>query len=332
MYQVDIDEEVNRLFNDLSIAESGDPKAVILMGGVATGKTTLRMRDYSQGYVVIDAAEIFHHMSRGDATLNFPDALRESLELIGTQIARRALEERRNIVTEIIGAKPEPTKDLISWLRALGYKAEMVGVTCDVEEAMRRNEARGDNISAYYAERFQRKWIIEACRELIKERDQLGMQAAYDALNFFKSKKSCNTDHDFMPLHFKDGSAALEYACKFLQADVIEEGTRLPALILDARSTFDAEDPVKVQEDGTQLVVLRVASSDGGFVVMATTTGPKGPKLHPGQLVVWQAMKHLPEIASRTDDKRSGWVGLVIGTLKLEYRNNEWVGDEEFGH
>jgi hypothetical protein len=29
-------------------------------------------------------------------------------------------------------------------------------------------------------------------------------------------------------------------------------------------------------------------------------------------------------------DKRFGWIGLIEGTLKLEYKNGGWVGNEKF--
>jgi hypothetical protein len=87
---------------------------------------------------------------------------------------------------------------------------------------------------------------------------------------------------------------------------------------------------VKIQDEGNQLAMIRVASADGGFLVAAATVGPKGPRLHPGQLVAWKAMKHVPEVAKNVNDKRFGWVGLIIGTLKPERRNGGWMGGERF--
>ena len=165
IFQIDICSEIDRLFEDSSLAHNGRPKAVILMGGVATGKTHLRVKNYSQGFVLIDAAEMFHHLSHGDAMLDFPDAFLEPLGLIGPLVSQRAISERRNIVTEIIGADKAPTFELIEALKAAGYLVDVVAVTCDFEESVRRNEDRGDNISAYYAEAFQRQWIIDACGE-----------------------------------------------------------------------------------------------------------------------------------------------------------------------
>ena len=165
-WRLDIDAEVDRLFDDSSLPADGQPVAVIISGGVCAGKTTIRKQKYSTGYVLIDAAEIFLNLSRGEY-LPFPEALQEPMDLIGRLVARRALSERRNIVTEIIGAEVGPVLQLIDALRSIGYSVQGAVITCDVEEALRRNESRGDDdISAYYAEPFQRAWIVEACAEL----------------------------------------------------------------------------------------------------------------------------------------------------------------------
>lgn len=133
------------------------------------------------------------------------------------------------------------------------------------------------------------------------------------------------------PLAFKDGTAAIEYACKHMKCP-LQEGGLIPALVLDLRKLSRDETPVIVQRDGHQVAMLRVASEDGGFPVLATTAGAKGPKLQPGQLVAWRAGKYSPDVAASmgAKDQRSGWVGLIVGTLKPEYRDGNWVGGEKF--
>lgn len=133
-----------------------------------------------------------------------------------------------------------------------------------------------------------------------------------------------------MPLHFKSGEAALEMACRYMNCS-LNAGASLPALVLDSRALFGTEASVKVQENGTQLAMLRVASSDGGFLVAASTAGSNGPDLEPGQLVAWQAMSFSREIADAgANDKRFGWVGVIVGTLKPQFVNGSWVGDQRF--
>jgi hypothetical protein len=86
------------------------------------------------------------------------------MELIGREVARRAVKERRHIVTEIIGAHEEQTHELMSALSSAGYKLQVCAITCEPEEAIRRNAARDtrNDVSAYYTERFQIAWIADA--------------------------------------------------------------------------------------------------------------------------------------------------------------------------
>lgn len=132
-----------------------------------------------------------------------------------------------------------------------------------------------------------------------------------------------------MPLHFRDASAALEYACKYLDCQ-LESGIRLPAIVLDAREMFGTRSAVTTR-NGRQLATLRVASSDGGFIVPAEAAGSLGPTLEAGRLVVWQAAEHSPDVAKVSTDPRFGWVGLILGTLRLEYDPTRgWLGGERF--
>jgi hypothetical protein len=85
------------------------------------------------------------------------------LNIIGPLIARRAISERRHIVTEHIGSDLEPIKALVDAMHAIGYRSDGQVVTCDIDEALRRNRSRGDdNISAYYAEPYHGTWLHEA--------------------------------------------------------------------------------------------------------------------------------------------------------------------------
>ena len=157
-------EEVDRFFDDRSLTNGAVPDAVILMGGVAAGKTSIRRQNYSHGYVLIDAAEIFISLSQGEY-LPFPGPIEEPLNLVGHFVVKRAFEERRNIVTEVIGGVLEKLEELVTALNGAGYKVHVAMVNCSMDAAMERNANRSkDNISAYYAESFHHAWILEACK------------------------------------------------------------------------------------------------------------------------------------------------------------------------
>ena len=163
----DLGDELDRYFDDSSRTLAGPPRIVIYLGGVASGKSTLRRKWHSSGHVLVDAAEIFRSLSRG-LYYDFPGPFVGMLDMIGIGVARRAVAERRNIVTELIGADYEATKRLFDAMTSIGYSVEAKAITCDVETAMQRNFARSDdNISAYYAESFQRKWLHGAATALL---------------------------------------------------------------------------------------------------------------------------------------------------------------------
>lgn len=48
-------------------------------------------------------------------------------------------------------------------MQAAGYRTRLVALHCEREEAARRNRARGlHNVSAYYTDEFNVKWLLEA--------------------------------------------------------------------------------------------------------------------------------------------------------------------------
>jgi hypothetical protein len=140
-----------------------------------------------------------------------------------------------------------------------------------------------------------------------------------------KQKVSGDGDPGRPPRFFQDGVSALRYACRFFDCP-LEEGAFLPAVVLDPREVFGS--PLRTGSE--PVFFLCVASQDGGFVVAAPPAGPHGPALSPGQLVGWKAVRHVPEIAAGMRDPRFGWMGVIVGTLKLELREGCWVGDDIF--
>lgn len=160
VFTFDLSEEIDRFFNDSSIPEDGKPEFVILAGGVCSGKSTIRHEQFAD-HVQIDAGEIFLNLS-GDEYFDFGAMFEEPLEVIGQMIAQRAVSERRNIVTEIIGADADATKRLVEAIIADGYELKFKFIHCDIETAAERNLNRGNNISAHYCEPYHFRWIMGA--------------------------------------------------------------------------------------------------------------------------------------------------------------------------
>src|SRR5712691_11740252 len=109
---IDIIAEIQRFFAEPIASKGPSPKLALVVGGTAVGKTRYRRKNYGPEYIVLDAADIFINLNRGQY-FDFPSILEEPMEIVGASVARRAVRERRNIVTEIIGHEYGPTKDLI---------------------------------------------------------------------------------------------------------------------------------------------------------------------------------------------------------------------------
>jgi hypothetical protein len=71
-----------------------------------------------------------------------------------------------------------------------------------------------------------------------------------------------------------------------------------------------------LEPDGRQTVALRVASEDGGFLVVAKTAG-RGPLLNPKDAVIWVPDIFSEEVAKVSPDTRFGWVGLIRAKINF---------------
>jgi len=164
-FQVHVNQEMDPFFDDSSIPLDGKPRLIVIVGAVAVGKTTVRKERYSTGHVLVDAVPIFLSLCRGQY-LDFPGPLEDPMQLIGGLVARQAIQERRNIVTELIPGNAEQLKVLMDAMLAIGYRVELVYVDCPFEEAVKRNLNRDEDcISSYYAGKYQYEWLLEAARE-----------------------------------------------------------------------------------------------------------------------------------------------------------------------
>lgn len=162
VFKVDLGAEVERFFDDSSLAGGAQPRFVLLLGGVSSGKTWTRRRKYSRGFVIVDAAEIFISLSRG-GYYDFPDGLLDPMEAIGSVVAARAIAERRNVVTEMLAIDRGMFEGTFHAMVAAGYKAEVVWIECDPAVGAQRNANRGDlDISSAFCQEFHHRWLTAA--------------------------------------------------------------------------------------------------------------------------------------------------------------------------
>ena len=165
----DIGQEIENFFDDSSGPVNGQPEVVLILGAVCTGKTTMRKQQNYKGYVLIDAAEIFLSLSNGEYFDFGFEPFEPPLEIIGGMVARQAIFERRNIVTEMTVSFNEEIKTVVDAMRGIDYKVQITSVHCDLETAKKRNLNRGnDNISAWYTQLYHQRWIRNAAKEYLE--------------------------------------------------------------------------------------------------------------------------------------------------------------------
>jgi len=164
-----IEEAVERVFTavgcDTRAANATEPRFVLVTGTPASGKTRLRHEKYRTGYVAVDAGDIFRLIPNCE-TLDFPGEHAWFIDAVGGRVARRALAERRDVVTEVFATdNNEPLIEVIESMKALGYHTELVGIRADLERSIEWNEARGlSNVSSYFTNPFNVRWLKEAAR------------------------------------------------------------------------------------------------------------------------------------------------------------------------
>jgi len=127
---------------------------------------------------------------------------------------------------------------------------------------------------------------------------------------------------------FPSTRTAFEHACREHDCAIVEE-TPMLAIVLDAKLEFGATHSITVEQDGCFQVTLKVASEDGGFVLLSRTTRPPKHPLNVGDLVCWVPLRHDLGLAQETNEHRFGWAGLVFATLEPIWEDGEW-GLREF--
>lgn len=118
-------------------------------------------------------------------------------------------------------------------------------------------------------------------------------------------------------LPFKSGAAFFQSQCDYGHTD-LKENMGVIALVLDAKKEFGTQAAIKIEKDGSQLAMIRVASDDGGFVVPATTPSAKGDRLKPDDVVIWVPMVYQKELGEKLGERRAGWIGMIRAKVAPE--------------
>lgn len=145
--------EIAKPFWENGLSEN-PPKIVILMGGVGSGKTTIRRQKYSKGYVNFDFGEILTVVKR--AIGEDDPKLTSYVSLACDLILRECISEKKNIVIEIIGDSKELIDPVLDGMKKIGYDISLEYIHCDPVEAYKRHlklvEEDKDYLSAHFTQ------------------------------------------------------------------------------------------------------------------------------------------------------------------------------------
>jgi hypothetical protein len=160
-----INEEIDKFFPEDLPTDNKKPELQVVTGGVGVGKTHYIKTNFKAGYLVLDGSEIFRNLAPADND-NVTDNL-ELINTIGPFIAKKALIERVDIVTEVIGHNFVLMTQLIDSMTDLGYNVAVKHLSHDVSDAYNRHVEKviSDKyyLSSMFTGDFNAKWLIDAC-------------------------------------------------------------------------------------------------------------------------------------------------------------------------
>lgn len=138
---------------------SKQPQYVIVCGPVGTGKSRMRKQKYSKDYVFIDAGDIYLKLT--DNETKKVDKIDQYVEITAKSLVSRAIEQKKNIVIEIIMDKEQPIKSIMDKMIEKGYKVQVDYIHNDPVKSWENNLNRGKhNISAYYSQDQTMSWFV----------------------------------------------------------------------------------------------------------------------------------------------------------------------------
>ena len=166
MHNIESNDDLSRVvdsFFDNGSKTQSPPRAVIVMGGVGSGKTTLRRNKLAENYVQIDGSDIFAQIVDED-TADDLDLYLPIIDKIGQEITSRAVREKCDLAIEHTGDNADEMKSIIDKLESIGYIVDISMVNCDPAEAYQRHLAATHvdyhYLSCYFTKDLHTKWIL----------------------------------------------------------------------------------------------------------------------------------------------------------------------------
>lgn len=144
----------DRILSDLydSVPDVPDdkmPTAVLMMGGTASGKSSIAQHIDKKEFVHCDADDIKamlpeYAQSVAANAMDAASVVHEESSYLVKKLRAKAIENRKSLIMDGTGANLEKYVALANQLKEAGYHVTLLATDVDGEEAMRRMKARAD--------------------------------------------------------------------------------------------------------------------------------------------------------------------------------------------
>ncbi len=137
-----------------------EPQFVVVCGPVGTGKSTIRKKKFNKGFVLIDAGEVYLKLTNNES--NRIEKLEGFIEIVGSLLTAEAIDQKRNIVIEVLMDNEQPIKSIIDKMVEKGYKVKLEYIHADPVTSWKRNISREKhNISSYHTQGQTMAWFSQ---------------------------------------------------------------------------------------------------------------------------------------------------------------------------
>ena len=144
--------------------EGQQPRAIILMGLPASGKTSVRDMSFAQGdlisnYVVVDPDMAKSYLPEFEVEArrknkSGPAIVHEESSEMAKALQEKAITSGKNVIIDGVGSSPEKYRNLLTRLKTIGYDVTLIMVDVEPEQAWEGMKARANNNGRYIPQDF----------------------------------------------------------------------------------------------------------------------------------------------------------------------------------